>query len=238
MMQRLFKRSLGFLAFWLIITPTAQAQFLSDNLAPETLRYRMMSGPVEVGSSIVTISHLSEAGVIQIVESISGLFEQTTVISLRNDSTLEPRTSHTVISRDNKFQEVRLQYQERSTKVTGEVRRPPEFGGERRVDAVLEIGTADSYAVPHLLRCVPLAIGKAVQFPLFDGLQNAKGLTRGWIARIESVTVPAGSFECFRLEVHAGDARLILNLDTQFPHRIISRILPALGVKLELVAME
>jgi hypothetical protein len=222
----------------LAFPPVAQAQFRSANLIPETLRYRMMSGSVEIGSSIVTISHNSDAGMIHITESISGLFEQTSVMILRRDSTLQTLSSHTVISRDNKYQEAQLRYHDYGGRVVGEVRRPPEFGGWRGVDAELPTGTADSYAIPYLFRSIPLTVGKTFQLPLFNALQNEKGLARGWVARIETVTVPAGHFDCFRVEAFSGNSRLILNIDTQFPHRIIRQITPALEVKSELVTIE
>jgi hypothetical protein len=227
-----------FCIFWLAAIPAARAQFHPANLIPETLQYRMLAGSVEVGSTTVNISHDSAAGVIHIVESTSGLFEQTTRISLREDSTLQTLTSHTVLSREKKHQEAKLQYQNQGARVTGEVQQPPEFGGRRAVDAELEPGTADSYAIPYLLRCAPLAVGRIIKFPLFTGLQIEKGLTRGWVARIEPVVVSAGRFECFRVEVFAGNTRLILNVDTQFPHRVIRQFLPALDVKLELIAIE
>jgi hypothetical protein len=224
----------AFFIFTLVLIPAVYAQFLPANLIPETLQYRMLSGSVEVGSSRVTITHDNIAGTIFITESISGLFEQTTIVNLRNDSTLQTLTSHTVLSRDNKYQEAQVQYQDRGTRVKGEVRRPPEFGGQREVDVELEPGTADSYAVPYLFRSTRLAVGKTIRVPVYNALQNEKGSARGWIARIEPVVVPAGNFECYRLEAFSGNSRLILNLDTQFPHRVIRLILPALEVKLEL----
>ncbi|MDZ7343562.1 MAG: DUF3108 domain-containing protein [candidate division KSB1 bacterium] len=231
------KEVLTFLIFWVAVTPAVQAQFDPANLIPETLRYRMLSGSTEVGQSTVTIRHDSAAGMLHLVETISGLFEQTTTLSLRYDTTLQTLTSQTTLSRDSRQQQARLQYSDDGTRVTGEVQRPAEFGGQRAVDTELEAGTVDSYAVPYLLRCAPLAVGTNLSLPLFNGLKNEKGLARAWVARIEPVTVPAGQFECFRLEVYAGNTRLILNLATQFPHRIIRQIFPALDVKLELASI-
>lgn len=234
MIRTFFKAHAGIIVYWLAITPFAYAQFDPANLISETLRYRMLSGSTEVGHSIVTVRHDSTARMLHIVEAISGLFEQTTTLSLRQDTTLQTLISQTTLSRDNREQRARLQYSDDGTRVIGEVQRPTEFGGQRAVDTELEPGTVDSYAIPHLLRCAPLAVGANISLPLFNGLKNEKGLTRAWVARIEPVTVPAGQFECFRLEVYAGNTRLILNLATQFPHRIIRQIFPALDVKLEL----
>ncbi len=222
---------------WLTLTPS-QAQFDPARLIPETLRYRLQSGSAEVGSSIVTISHDNANGTIHIVESISGLFEQTAIVTIRNDTSLQPLTSQAVFSRDNQYHDVQLHYSSDGQRVTGEVRRPPGCGGGCAINAIFPSAAADVYAAPHLLRASPLLIGKTIQFPLFNVLQNEKSLARAWVAKIETVAVAAGRFECFRLESFLGNSRLILNIDTQFPHRIIRQILPELQVKFELAKVE
>jgi hypothetical protein len=232
------KEILAILAFGCAAIPAAQAQFQPSHLIPETLRYRMLTGSAEVGSSTTTISRDEAAGTIHIVESISGLFEQTAAVTLRDNTTLQTLASHVVSWRNHQYQQVRLQYLNDGQRVTGEVCRPPEFITPREVDIAFAPGTADIYAVPHLFRAASLAVGRTIRFSHFNALQNESGPARAWVARREIVAVPAGSFECHRLEAHAGSARLILFIDTRFPHRIIEQILPAIDVKLELVAIE
>lgn len=232
------KEILAFLTLWWAALPAAHAQFHAATLKPETLRYRLLTGSTEVGSATLTISRDHTAGIIHVVESISGLFEQTATITLRDNATLQTLISHTVISRDNQYHQFKLQYANSGQRVTGEIRRPPEFGGYRVIDTTLPAGTADIYAVAPLFRASSLAVGRMIQFPLFNALENETGLARAWIARLEPVTVPAGSYDCFRLEAYTGNARLILDIDTQFPHRIIQQIVPSLDVKFELVAVE
>jgi hypothetical protein len=130
-----------------------------------------------------------------------------------------------------------LHYSSDGQRVTGEVRRPPDYGGGT-IDVTFPSAAADVYAAPYLLRASPLLIGKTIQFPLFNVLQNEKSLARAWVAKIETVAVAAGRFECFRLESFLGNSRLILNIDTQHPHRIIRQILPELQVKFELAKVE
>jgi hypothetical protein len=228
----------AFLMLWWVVAPAAQAQFNAAALTPETLRYRLLTGSTEVGSATLTISRDHAAGLVHIVESISGLFEQTATITLRDNATLQTLASHTVISRDNQYHQFKLQYAADGQHVTGEIRRPQEFGGQRVVDMALPGGAADIYAVAPLFRASSLAVGRMIRFPLFNALENETGLARAWVARLESVTVPVGSYECFRLEAYTGNARLILNIDTQFPYRIIRQIVPSLDVKFELIAVE
>ncbi|MGH7599749.1 MAG: DUF3108 domain-containing protein [bacterium] len=228
----------AFLTLWWVFVPAAQAQFNAAALTPETLRYRLVSGSTEVGSATLTINRDHAASLIHIVESISGLFEQTATITLRDNTSLHTLTSHAVISRDNQYHQFKLQYADGAQRVTGEIRRPLQFGGDRVVNTALPAGAADIYAVAPLFRASSLAVGRMIQFPLFNALENETGLARAWIARLDSVTVPAGRYECFRLEAYTGNARLILNIDTQFPHRIIRQIVPSLDVKFELIAVE
>ncbi|MDZ7290825.1 MAG: hypothetical protein ONB44_06445 [candidate division KSB1 bacterium] len=122
------KAILALFIFWFTATPVAQAQFNPANLVPEILHYRMLSGSIKVGRAVIEIRHDSIAGIIHIAESIFGLFEQTTVLTLREDSTLQTRTSHTVLSRDNQYQEAQLKYNANGTRVSGEARRPSEVG--------------------------------------------------------------------------------------------------------------
>jgi hypothetical protein len=232
------KEILAFVTFCCAALPAAQAQFLPGHLVAETLRYRLLTGSTEVGSATLTISRDPAAGIIHLVESISGLFEQTATLTLRDDPTLRTLTSHAVISRDNQYHQFQLQYDHSRNRVTGKIHRPREFGGNRVVDAALPAGAADIYAVAPLLRASSLAVGRTIQFSFFNALENETGLARAWIARLDTVAVPAGSFECFRLEAFAGNARLILDIDTQFPHRVIQQIMPSLDVKFELVAIE
>ncbi|MDZ7363037.1 MAG: DUF3108 domain-containing protein [candidate division KSB1 bacterium] len=233
-MKKIF---VGLILAWSTITPI-HAQFDPTRLIPETLRYRLQSGSTQVGSSTVTISHDNANGTLHIVESISGLFEQTAIVTIRNDTSLQPLATQAVFSRDNQYHDVQLHYSRDGKRVTGEIRRPPDLGGVCVIDVTFPNAAVDVYAAPHLLRASPLLIGKTIQFPLFNVLQNEKSLARAWVAKIETVTVAAGRFECFRLESFLGNSRLILNIDTQFPHRMIRQILPALQIKFELAEVE
>jgi len=212
------------------------AQFNPAALTPETLRYRLATGAVKVGSATVTISR--EPGTIHIVESLSGLFEQTAIVSIRDDSSLQAQSTQVVISRANRYHELKLQYHPDGQYVTGEVQRPVEMGGSRVIDMALARGTIDLYAVPYLWRASSLALNKTFQLPLFNGLQIEKGAARAWVSRIESVITPAGTFACYRVETFLGAARMILNFDQNFPHRLIRQIFPELEVQFELEKVE
>lgn len=226
-----------FLLFYLwsgIAIQPAPAQFDPDKLIPETLHYRLVSGAAEVGNARVTLRRDSTARIIHMIESISGLFEQTASVTLSADSSLRSLTSHVIISRDQQDREISLQYDGRSKRIFGAVQQPSSLGGSRVIDTILTEGTVDLYALPQLLRALPLNVQQTLQFSVFQARQNKIILARVWVTRIETVAVPMGTFECYRVEVFMENARRVLNISTQSPYRIIRQIYPDLQVQFEL----
>ena len=223
------------LGLWLgMASRPAPAQIEPERLIPETLHYRLTSGAAEVGNARVTLSRDSVAGIIHIVESISGLFEQTASVTLRAGPSLQSLTSHVVVSRDRHDCEMQLHYDGTRKRITGAVQQPASLGGSHAIDAELMEGAVDLYALPQLLRATPLAVHQTLQFPVFQARQNRNALARVWVTRIETVTVPAGTFECYRVEVFIENARWVLNIAVQSPYRIIRQIHPELQVQFEL----
>ena len=213
--------------------PRSGTAYRPQVFADETLRYRMVSGKTQVGESRTTIARDPAQGVIHLVESVSGLFERSTVLVLRGDSTLRPLTSCTVFSRDNHFHTVRLNYHGAS--VSGRIEQPAEYGGSREINLRLAAEAQDYFAVPYLLRAQPLHLHQAISFLIFDFRQQRVDLARAWVAKKETVVTPAGNFECHRLEGFSGKLRWILLREEKFPNRIIKQIFPALEIELELV---
>ncbi|MDZ7269672.1 MAG: DUF3108 domain-containing protein [candidate division KSB1 bacterium] len=207
--------------------------FHAQLLVDDQLRYRTVSGHNVFGETLVTIVHDRAAGVIHISEATRGLFARTTAFTLRADSTLQPLTSHTIVSDEDWTREAHLRYEDRT--VNGMVKRPEALGGNLNIHRLLSSGVADVNAVPYLLRASRLAVGRTLTFPIFDALENEETLARAWVVRTEEVSVPAGSFHCYRVEGFSGKARWILLLESTAPHRLIKQILPAAHLSFELV---
>lgn len=223
----------------LLLTPkflpaqSASPRFNARILVDDILRYRLVSGQRVFGEAIITIVHDSTANLIHIAESTTGLFERSSKFTLKADSTLRPLLQHTMVSEHEFLQECRLEYHEHA--VTGEVKRPEGFGGSFAINKRLNRDAADIYAVQHLVRASHLSVGRMLTFPIYNAFDNEESLARGWISKTETVTVPAGAFQCFRVEGFSGKARWILLLDTAYPHRIIKQIYPSAHLSLELV---
>jgi hypothetical protein len=199
----------------------------------ETLRYRMVSGRTGVGEMTVTISHDEAAGKIYLVESVSGLFERSTVLTLRHDSALRPLASQTVFGREPRFHAVLVKYDE--TGLHGQIEQPAEFGGTHEINLALPPGTHDGFAVPHLMRARPLQLNEAISFPIFDFRQQRVDLARVWVVKNETVAVPAGDFVCHRMEGFSGKLRWIFFVDAEFPHRLVKQVFPGMEIEMDLV---
>lgn len=193
----------------------------------------MASGHTEVGEARINIFCDEAAGVIHFVESVSGVFERATAFTLRSDSTGRPLSSHTVFGREPRLRAVRLQYDE--TSVTGQIEQPAEYGGFEEINCFSGRVTHDFFAVPHLLRGRLLRVHETHVFPIFDFRQRRIVAARAWVAKMEPITVPAGKFNCFRIEGFSGKLRWIVWIDEKFPHRIAKQIFPGMEVEFDLV---
>lgn len=205
----------------------------SQVLRSESLRYRMLSGVTEVGQITVNIINDHNDGLLQIVESTSGIFERTTTLLIRSDSTLSPLASHTVMTKESFSQEIQLQYA--TDKVSGAVLQPKGFGGTHEISTPLTTQTQDYYIVPYFLRSCALQVNKVIKFSVYEAVRNRVELARGWVVKLEEIEVPMGKFVCYRVEGFTGKLRWILYFDKEFPYRLIKQKLPALRIETELV---
>ena len=188
-------------------------------LGNETLRYRMVSGQTIVGEMTVNVMRDDTMGMIHIVESVSGLFERSTAFTLRQEAGLRPVSSHTVFGNDDRFHTVHLKYEAHA--VTGQIDQPAEFGGNRVIAVALAPAAQDFFAVPYVLRARALRPQEMITFPIFDFHQVRGVQLRGWVVRKEAVTVPAGEFDCYRVEGFSGKLRWIFLIEENFPHQIV-----------------
>lgn len=211
------------------------AQFAPERLAEETLHYRLVSSGKAIGVANVAIRREvgNEIPLIRIVQTISGVFSQTTEILLVADSTLRPISSYTTITQTNQTHAIRLNYQ--PDRVSGRLEIPPALGGNRRINEFIEVGTVDFNAAEFALRASELEIGNTITFPVYHPQQGGRLLYRARVARLEEIVVPAGTFRCRRVEAAFGRSQHIYFYDDNLPHRLILQKLPALGIDFELL---
>jgi hypothetical protein len=64
---------------------------------------------------------------------------------------------------------------------------------------------ANAAGAPQVIGCLPLAAGYSALFRNFDVRQQKERLMQLKVAAVEKVTVPAGTFEAYRVEVTSAD---------------------------------
>lgn len=149
--------------------------------------------------------------------SIEGMVSQSSVIRL--DANLDEtslRQEGTMMGKP-----MRIALDARGTRVTGEALTPSNPSGILNIDAARAPGLVDDNAVTPLLAFVRWRDGFAASFPV---LLSGKGTADEFSTRVlgaEQVTVPAGQFDTWRVELRMSQSRMIANITTAAPYRIV-----------------
>ena len=103
------------------------------------------------------------------------------------------------------------------------------------IDTTIVPGTYDENAVNVIVLALPLDTGKRFAFNGFSsGDASAKVVTVA-VARVDTVTVPAGTFPAHRVEVSGGGAPLVLYVSRDSPRRIVKIEIGGTPIVFELV---
>ena len=122
-------------------------------------------------------------------------------------------------------------------RLLGTVELPEELGGLREYDQQLRPGTLFPGMEEYALAVADLTEETELVIPYLD-------LTRGEMVRLEAsvageaeITVPAGTFETWRVEVSGGDTPLTLFLRKSPPHLLIRQEFAGQPVQFDLIAL-
>ncbi|HVH68919.1 MAG TPA: insulinase family protein [Gemmatimonadales bacterium] len=89
------------------------------------------------------------------------------------------------------------------------------------IDTALPPGTADENAVPFLVPALPLEAGKSITLNFFTPSENALKTLTFKVGGPESVTVPAGSFQAFRIDVTGSRVPFTMYVGVDAPRRVL-----------------
>ena len=131
--------------------------------------------------------------------------------------------------------EVHLVYS--AGRVKGSAVVPDQSGTPRTVaiDTTIAPGTYDDNAIDVIVLALPLAPGKRFAVNGFSsGDASAKVLTVA-VAGLDSVTVPAGTFAAFKVQVSGGQAPFVLHVTRDAPRRIVKFAIVGAPIVFELV---
>ncbi len=108
-------------------------------------------------------------------------------------------------------------------RVKGAVTQPQPGGTARSftVDTTVAPGTYDDNALALVLAALPLESGKTHNLNVFASGEGVSRIFSVKVSGPESVTVPAGTFQAYRLDVTGGQAPLVIHVTTETPRRIV-----------------
>lgn len=109
-------------------------------------------------------------------------------------------------------------------RITGRVVIPETPMGPARtvdVDTTFAPGTQESNTLGALLPALPWAAGATWSFPVFNPLESTIGTVTIAVTGTETVEVPAGSFEVYRVEMASEGTVMTLFVTTAAPHIVV-----------------
>lgn len=104
------------------------------------------------------------------------------------------------------------------------------------VDTVLAPGVLDENMIGAIVPALPWAAGSRFTLSAFDASSGAVHQISLAVAGTESITVPAGTFPVYRVEMEGGKAPVTMFVTTAEPHRIV-KLAPA-GQPVEFVLVK
>jgi zinc protease len=119
-------------------------------------------------------------------------------------------------------------------RVTGTVRLPEQMGGERQIDTEVPEGTLLSGMDAFALATADLSVGDTIAIPLFTEQSGSVVQATFRVTGEESVTVPAGTFDTYRLEMSAGPQNGTLWVRREAPHLTLRQEFEGQPVVIEL----
>jgi hypothetical protein len=103
------------------------------------------------------------------------------------------------------------------------------------VDTTVAPGTIDGNALQPLLSALPLADGASFNLSVFDASDNSARSLAVKVAAAADVTVPAGTFRAFRVQVSGGRLPLVCYVSRDAPRRLVKIEIVGQPVTIELV---
>lgn len=133
---------------------------------------------------------------------------------------------------------MQIELQREGERVTGRADLPAQLGGERQIDAEVVAGTLLPGMDEYVLATAELAEGRTLTLPVFNVMSGGVVNVTYRVAGTETITVPAGTFEAFRVEITGGEQPMTVYVRRQAPHLLLRQELAGVPVRIELQAMQ
>jgi len=149
-----------------------------------------------------------------------GAFQQQTTLVLEPATGLVRQVDQVTTQQGQKA-ETHLTYAGGRVKGTSAAPQPDGSVKRFEIDTALPPGTVDENAVPFVVPALPLAPGKTVAMTFFTPSENAVKVLTFKVGAPEAVTVPAGTFQGFRIDVTGSRVPFTMYVGTDAPRRLL-----------------
>lgn len=197
--------------------------------------YDIFVGSTPIGRATFVVKplhHASRDTFVQIFIS-EGLFNQRHEVTFLKNRALSPVQS--VFESQKVGQKIRAEAAYSGGRVEGVIRKSGRLQDERHFTHPAPAGLVDSGMLRYVLTLLQLEPNVSIEMPVLDVRDGKLLRARGWVSRIDSVSVPAGRFRCYRVEFFSGFSQEISFVEVDPPHRLVRQLYPGLDVDLRLV---
>jgi zinc protease len=192
-------------------------------LGPRTDSSQVLLEGKAVGFAVATIQPAGDSVMYAERSSLgSGTFEQqTTVVFAAADGAA--RRLDQIMTRQGTKVEAHLTYGAGRVRGTGFAPRPDGSMQQFTVDTAIAPGTVDENVAPFVAAALPLAPGQTVRLAVFTPSEVASKVLTFKVRQPESVTVPAGTFQAYHVDVTGAKFPFVLYVSVAAPHRVVKQ---------------
>ena len=205
-----------------LAAPTGPVALDPAQFADHTDSSRVVIQGNAVGFTVSEIRRRAPDSVVYAERSslANGAFQQQTTLVLEPASGLVRQVDQVTTQQGQKA-ETHLTYA--AGRVKGASAAPQPDGSVKRfeIDTALPPGAVDENAVPIIVPALSLAPGKTFAVTFFTPSENAIKVLTFKVGAPEAVTVPAGTFEGFRIDVTGSRVPFTMYVSTDAPRRLL-----------------
>ena len=173
-----------------------------------------------VGTQVGTLRRTADSLVYDERVSIPVAAATQTTTAIFDPRTLAVQAVDQTGKAGNQPSEIHLRFA--AGRVKGSATIPQQAGTPRtvQIDTTVAVGTFDETSLTALIPALPLAAGKTLHLSVFTPGAGAPQVYTLHVAGPDSVTVPAGRFQAWRVEI-TGVASIVMHVTTATPRRVV-----------------
>lgn len=208
-------------------------RFDASRLQPATLTYTVSFQGNPVGTATTTLTRDGSNWLSTQAVQAGPTSQQAEV---RFTSDLTPVSLKQTMSMGANKLETELRYE--NGRIRGTAQLPPQMGGNRTIDTAVVAGTRFSGMDPWMLAVSDLDVGKTMSVPVFE--TRSGGVVPGSfkVTGVEKVTVPAGTFDAYRIETQVGEQSAVVFVRKDAPHIVLRQQPGAQPIVIELQSVK